>query len=153
MSDSYINTFVLFILSTIFIVQPLSWDVPLPIIGRSKITVDLMTAPMITTLLLCLMQCIGITPARPLDILVLFMSLDGGNTQELFFYFDFLLTTITTLDKAAKENGVPIIPDKRKIKKRKKRKGPAAENDPEGETIVPSTLKMDYKKVLGAMMF
>lgn len=81
------------------------------------------------------------------------MSLDGGNTQELFFYFDFLLTTITTLDKAAKENGVPIIPDKRKIKKRKKRKGPAAENDPEGETIVPSTLKMDYKKVLGAMMF
>jgi hypothetical protein len=59
-----IVTLILFFLSTIFVIQPLSFRVPLPIIGRTRITIGLITAPIIAILILWAAQCIGATQIR-----------------------------------------------------------------------------------------
>ena len=59
-----IATLILFFLSTIFVIQPLSFNVPLPIIGRTRFTIGLMTAPIIAILILWAAQCIGTTEIR-----------------------------------------------------------------------------------------
>ena len=59
-----IATLILFFLSTIFVIQPLSFHVPLPIIGRTRITIGMMTAPITAILILWAAQCIGATEIR-----------------------------------------------------------------------------------------
>jgi hypothetical protein len=59
-----IATLILFFVSTVFVIQPLSFHVPLPFIGRTKITIGLMTAPILTILILWAAQCIGATEIR-----------------------------------------------------------------------------------------
>ena len=54
-----IATLVLFILSSIFVIRPISFHVRLPSIGRVKISIGLMTAPIIAILLLWAARCIG----------------------------------------------------------------------------------------------
>ena len=63
-NGSAIATLIFFFLSTIFVIQPLSFHVPLPIIGRTRITIGLMTAPVIAILILWATQCIGPTEIR-----------------------------------------------------------------------------------------
>ncbi|CAA7269924.1 unnamed protein product [Cyclocybe aegerita] len=80
-----IVTLVLFFLSTIFVIQPLSFHVRLPFIGRTRLTIGLMTAPIIAIAILWAAQCIGATQIRdgivgtdnikPYNILILFISL------------------------------------------------------------------------------
>ena len=59
-----IATFLIFFLSTIFVIQPLSFHVPLPFIGRTRVTIDFMTAPILAILILWAAQCIGPTEIR-----------------------------------------------------------------------------------------
>ena len=59
-----IATLVLFFLSATFVIQPLSFHVPLPFIGRTRITIGLMTAPIIAILILWAAQCIGPSEIR-----------------------------------------------------------------------------------------
>ena len=59
-----IATFLIFFLSTIFVIQPLSFHVSLPFIGRTRITIGLTTAPIIAILILWAAQCIGPTEIR-----------------------------------------------------------------------------------------
>ena len=59
-----IATFLIFFLSTIFVIQPLSFHVSLPFIGRTRVTNDFMTAPIIAILILWAAQCIGPTEIR-----------------------------------------------------------------------------------------
>ena len=59
-----IATLILFFLSTFFVIRPLSFHVPLPLIGRTRITIGLMTAPIIAILILWAAQCIGATEIR-----------------------------------------------------------------------------------------
>jgi Na+/H+ antiporter NhaD/arsenite permease-like protein len=59
-----IATLILFFLSTIFVIQPLSFHVPLPIVRRTRITIGLITAPIIAILILWATQCIGATEIR-----------------------------------------------------------------------------------------
>ena len=59
-----IATLILFFISTFFVIQPLSFHVPLPIIGRTRITIGMMTAPIIAILILWAAQCIGATEIR-----------------------------------------------------------------------------------------
>ena len=59
-----IATLILFFLSTIFVIQPLSFHVPLPFIGQTKVTIGLMTAPIIAILILWAAQCIGPSQIR-----------------------------------------------------------------------------------------
>jgi hypothetical protein len=57
-------TLVLFFLSTTFVIHPLSFHVPLPFIGRTKITIGLMTAPVLAIAILWAAQCLGATHIR-----------------------------------------------------------------------------------------
>ena len=59
-----IATLILFFLSTIFVIRPLSFHIPLPLIGRTRITIGLTTAPIIAILILWAAQCIGATEIR-----------------------------------------------------------------------------------------
>ena len=59
-----IATLVLFVLSTIFVIQPFSFHVPLPIMGRTRINIRLITAPIIAVLILWTAQCISATQIR-----------------------------------------------------------------------------------------
>ena len=59
-----IATLVLFFLSTIFVINPISFHVRLPVIRRTKVTIGLMTAPILTILLLWAAQCIGANQIR-----------------------------------------------------------------------------------------
>ncbi|TFK31451.1 hypothetical protein BDQ12DRAFT_660477 [Crucibulum laeve] len=80
-----IVTLVFFFISTIFVIQPVSFYVPLPVIGRRKVTIGLMTAPILAIAILWAAQCIGATQIRdgivgtdgikPYNILILFISL------------------------------------------------------------------------------
>ena len=79
-----IATLILFFLSTIFVIQPLSFHVPLPIIGRTKITIGLMTAPITAILILWAAQCIGATQIRN--------GIVGTGTFPLSFYISLKLT-------------------------------------------------------------
>ena len=59
-----IATLTLFFVSRIFVISPLSFHVPLPIVGRTKITIGLMTASIVVILILWAAQCIGTTEIR-----------------------------------------------------------------------------------------
>ena len=59
-----IATLILFFVSTVFVIHPISFHVPLPIIGRTKFTIGLMTAPIAAILILWAAQCIGATEIR-----------------------------------------------------------------------------------------
>jgi len=59
-----IVTLVFFFLSTIFVIHPLSFHVPLPVLGKRKITIGLMTAPIFAIAVLWASQCIGATQIR-----------------------------------------------------------------------------------------
>ncbi|KDR77306.1 hypothetical protein GALMADRAFT_246656 [Galerina marginata CBS 339.88] len=80
-----IVTLILFFFSTIFVIQPFSFHVRLPLLGRTRITIGLMTAPIIAIAILWAAQCLGPTQIRdgivgtdnvkPYNILILFISL------------------------------------------------------------------------------
>ncbi|KAF8653641.1 hypothetical protein AX16_003793 [Volvariella volvacea WC 439] len=80
-----IVTLVFFFLSTIFVIHPVSFYVPIPRLGRKKIPIDLLTAPILAIAILWASQCIGPREIRegiagsddikPYNILILFGSL------------------------------------------------------------------------------
>ncbi|KAF8236164.1 hypothetical protein L208DRAFT_1391283 [Tricholoma matsutake] len=80
-----IVTLVFFILSAIFVIYPLSFTIRLPGFGRTRISINLSTAPIIAIAILWASQCIGPTQIRngivgtdgvkPYNILLLFISL------------------------------------------------------------------------------
>ncbi|KAH6910722.1 hypothetical protein BKA70DRAFT_1271338 [Coprinopsis sp. MPI-PUGE-AT-0042] len=80
-----IVTLVLFFISTIFVIQPFSFHVNLPILGRKRLTLGLMSAPILAIAILWASQCLGATQIRngivgtdnikPYNILILFISL------------------------------------------------------------------------------
>jgi len=57
-------TLVLFFLSITFVIHPVSFHVPLPVVGRTKITIGLMTAPILAIAILWAAQCLGATHIR-----------------------------------------------------------------------------------------
>jgi len=63
--NSYsIVTLVFFFLSTIFVIRPLSFHVRLPVIRRTRITLGVMSAPILAIIILWASQCIGATQIR-----------------------------------------------------------------------------------------
>ncbi|PPQ92531.1 hypothetical protein CVT25_010364 [Psilocybe cyanescens] len=80
-----IVTLVLFFLSTLFVIHPVSFHVRLPVIGKIRLTIGLMSAPIIAIAILWAAQCLGPTQIRngivgadnikPYNILILFISL------------------------------------------------------------------------------
>ncbi|KAJ2914963.1 hypothetical protein MD484_g5460, partial [Candolleomyces efflorescens] len=80
-----IVTLILFFISTIFVIQSLSFHVSVPLLGRRKVTIGLMTAPIMAIAILWASQCLGATQIRngivgtdnikPYNILILFISL------------------------------------------------------------------------------
>lgn len=54
-----IVTLIFFFLSTIFVIQPVSFLVPLPYLGRRRIWINLTTAPILAIAILWASQCIG----------------------------------------------------------------------------------------------
>lgn len=59
-----IVTLVLFFLSTILVIHPVSFHVRLPFIGRTRLTIGLLSAPIITIAILWAAQCLGPTQIR-----------------------------------------------------------------------------------------
>ena len=59
-----IVTLVFFLLSTIFVIRPFSFHVPVPRLGRREVTLGLMTAPIIAICILWASQCIGAAQIR-----------------------------------------------------------------------------------------
>lgn len=59
-----IVTLIIFIISTIFVIQPISFSIPLPYIGRRRIWINLSTAPIIAIAILWATQCIGGTQIK-----------------------------------------------------------------------------------------
>jgi len=57
-------TLVLFFISIVFVIHPLSLHVRIPVIGRTKITIGLMTSPLICIAILWAAQCLGATQIR-----------------------------------------------------------------------------------------
>ncbi|KAF8965473.1 hypothetical protein BDZ97DRAFT_1659000 [Flammula alnicola] len=84
-SGSSIGTLVVFVLSIICVIQPLSFPILLPYLGRKRIHLNLTTAPIIAILVLWAAQCLGPSVIRdgivgtdgvkPYNILILFFSL------------------------------------------------------------------------------
>ncbi|RDB19705.1 Arsenical pump membrane protein [Hypsizygus marmoreus] len=80
-----IVTLVIFLLSTIFVIQPVSFPIRLPYLGRKRIWINLTTAPILAIAILWASQCLGATQVRdgivgtddikPYNILILFISL------------------------------------------------------------------------------
>ncbi|KAJ2922594.1 hypothetical protein H1R20_g14498, partial [Candolleomyces eurysporus] len=80
-----IVTLLFFFISTIFVIQSLSFHVCLPFLGKRKVTIGIMTAPMITIAILWVSQCLGAMQIRngivgtdnlkPYHIPILFISL------------------------------------------------------------------------------
>ncbi|KAH9474785.1 Arsenical pump membrane protein [Psilocybe cubensis] len=80
-----IVTLILFFLSTLFVIHPVSFHVRLPVIGKIRLTIGLMSAPIIAIAILWAAQCLGPTQIRngivgtddikPYNILILFISL------------------------------------------------------------------------------
>ncbi|KAF6751711.1 hypothetical protein DFP72DRAFT_906915 [Ephemerocybe angulata] len=78
-------TLAFFFLSTVFVISPFSRYVPFPVIGRRKVTIGLMSAPILAIAILWAAQCLGATQIRngivgtdnikPYNILILFISL------------------------------------------------------------------------------
>jgi len=52
------------LLSTLFVIKPFSSHVPVPMLGRKKVTLGLMTAPIIAVCILWASECIGATQIR-----------------------------------------------------------------------------------------
>ena len=59
-----IVTLVFFFISTLFVIHPFSFYVPLPVLGRRRFTIGLMTAPILAIAILWASQCIGATQIR-----------------------------------------------------------------------------------------
>jgi hypothetical protein len=59
-----IVTLVFFILSTGFVIYPVSFTVRLPYFGPTRISIDLKTAPILAIAILWASQCIGATQIR-----------------------------------------------------------------------------------------
>jgi hypothetical protein len=57
-------TLVLFFISIVFVIHPVSFHVRIPVIGRTKITIGLMTSPLICIAILWAAQCLGATQIR-----------------------------------------------------------------------------------------
>lgn len=57
-------TLVLFFISAFFVIHPVSFHVRIPVIGRTKITIGLMTSPLICIAILWAAQCLGATQIR-----------------------------------------------------------------------------------------
>ncbi|KAG6840306.1 hypothetical protein C0991_007631 [Blastosporella zonata] len=80
-----IVTLVLFLLSAIFVIQPVSFPIRLPYLGRRRVWINLTTAPIIAIAILWASQCLGGTQIRngivgtddikPYNILILFITL------------------------------------------------------------------------------
>ncbi|KAK1227727.1 hypothetical protein PQX77_009280 [Marasmius sp. AFHP31] len=80
-----IVTLVFFIISIALVIQPLAFWIRLPYLGRRKVSLDLLTAPIITIAILWAAQCLGPEQIRngiagadgikPYNILILFFSL------------------------------------------------------------------------------
>ncbi|KAG6829921.1 hypothetical protein H0H92_002944 [Tricholoma furcatifolium] len=80
-----IVTIVFFLLSTIFVIQPVSRRASIPYLGRRRISLDLTTAPILAIAILWAAQCLGATQIRngivgtddikPYNILILFITL------------------------------------------------------------------------------
>ncbi|KAF9262085.1 hypothetical protein L218DRAFT_988556 [Marasmius fiardii PR-910] len=80
-----IVTLVFFIISIILVIKPLSFSLHFPYVGRRRISLNLLTAPIATIALLWAAQCLGPTQIRngivgtdgikPYNILILFFSL------------------------------------------------------------------------------
>ncbi|KAJ8074811.1 hypothetical protein PM082_019136 [Marasmius tenuissimus] len=80
-----IVTLIFFIISIVLVIQPVSFPIRLPYIGRRKVSLNLTTAPIITIAILWASQCLGPTQIRngiagtdgvkPFNILILFFSL------------------------------------------------------------------------------
>ncbi|KAF8194201.1 hypothetical protein BJ912DRAFT_959746 [Pholiota molesta] len=80
-----IVTLVFFFLSIVFVIHPVSFHVRFPRIGRTRLTIGLMSAPIIAIAILWAAQCLGASQIRdgivgtddikPYNILILFISL------------------------------------------------------------------------------
>ncbi|KAG6834501.1 hypothetical protein H0H93_009289 [Arthromyces matolae] len=80
-----IVTLVIFLLSAIFVIQPVSFSIRLPYLGRRRLWINLTTAPIIAIAILWAAQCLGPTQIRngivgtddikPYNILILFITL------------------------------------------------------------------------------
>ncbi|PPQ75296.1 hypothetical protein CVT24_007519 [Panaeolus cyanescens] len=80
-----IVTIIFFFISQLLVIFPFSFHVPLPKVGRTKFTIGLMGAPLLTIAILWASQCLGATQIRdgivgtdgikPYNILILFISL------------------------------------------------------------------------------
>ncbi|KAG6907534.1 hypothetical protein DXG01_008570 [Tephrocybe rancida] len=80
-----IVTLVIFLLSAIFVIRPVSFPTRLPYLGRRRIGINLTTAPIIAIAILWASQCLGGTQIRdgivgtddikPYNILILFITL------------------------------------------------------------------------------
>jgi len=57
-------TLALFFISTVFVIHPVSLHVRIPVIGRTTITIGLMTSPLICIAILWAAQCLGATQIR-----------------------------------------------------------------------------------------
>ncbi|KAF8062241.1 hypothetical protein FPV67DRAFT_1507663 [Lyophyllum atratum] len=80
-----IVTLVIFLLSAVFVIQPVSFRIRLPYLGRQRIWINLTTAPIVAIAILWASQCLGGTQIRdgivgtddikPYNILILFITL------------------------------------------------------------------------------
>ncbi|GLB39823.1 putative arsenical pump membrane protein [Lyophyllum shimeji] len=78
-------TLVIFLLSAVFVIQPVSFRIRLPYLGRQRIWINLTTAPIAAIAILWASQCLGGTQIRdgivgtdgikPYNILILFITL------------------------------------------------------------------------------
>ncbi|KAL4268335.1 Citrate transporter-like domain-containing protein [Pleurotus pulmonarius] len=80
-----VATLVIFIISIIFVIRPVSFHVQLPYLGRRRVGLGLATAPIIAIAILWAAQCLGpaqirngiagVDGVKPYNILILFFSL------------------------------------------------------------------------------
>ncbi|RXW11426.1 hypothetical protein EST38_g14429, partial [Candolleomyces aberdarensis] len=79
-----IVTLFLFLISTIFAVQSLSFHARLPFLGKRKFTIGLTIAPIMAIAILCVLRCLGATQKlfsvetdnlKPYNIPIVFISL------------------------------------------------------------------------------
>lgn len=64
-SDRAIATLVIFILSIIFVIYPVSIPIRLPHLGKRRIHINLTTAPILAIAILWASQCLGPQQVRP----------------------------------------------------------------------------------------
>jgi len=59
-----IVTLVFFLLSTLLVIRPVSFHVHLPFLGRTKLTLGVISAPIIAIFILWASRCLGTTQIR-----------------------------------------------------------------------------------------